>query len=212
MSGHGNVVIHLSVTIPPRMSKVANQPRPPKAPLLSSAFNISRFEVVCGFWCVYTTSITASLNLTSCKIFILGTFGTIIDLRHVVEWTLAEGTHLWTNGFTRLLLYKHSLAFKVDCDVTGGQAESFVFSSMDFLMRILWMTEDAVRSSYVESVHLLLNWNEKNCMIHVLVQYCTYGWRFVGFWSVHGHGIRIWQRHMPSSTGPLSSYERNYLS
>lgn len=167
---------------------------------------------MCGFWCVYTTSITASLNLTSCKIFILGTFGTIIDLRHVVEWTLAEGTHLWTNGFTRLLLYKHSLAFKVDCDVTGGQAESFVFSSMDFLMRILWMTEDAVRSSYVESVpsSLELEWKElyDTCtctILYIWVKVCRI---LVSAWSWYPY----WQRHMPSSTGPLSSYERNYLS
>lgn len=55
--------------------------------------------------CVCTTSITASLNLTSCKIFISATFGTIVDL-YVDP---GRGNSPPTNRVTVRLLYIYTL-------------------------------------------------------------------------------------------------------
>lgn len=115
-SGHWNFDLHLSVVNHSSLPERANQPIqrpsscPSKAPLLS--------WVGCELWFVRTTSITASLNRTSCKIFITATSALLL-LTYVVEWTLAEGAHLRpVDLFYRSLLYAHSLAFRDDCHVT----------------------------------------------------------------------------------------------
>lgn len=75
----------------------------------------------CEQWLVYSTSITASLKPTSCKILILatGNFSTILLLltyHTVVGWD--PGWLIIDLPSASLSISSNSLAFRLDCDLT----------------------------------------------------------------------------------------------
>ncbi len=130
-----------------------------------------------------TTSITASLNRTSCKIFITATSALLL-LTYVVEWTLAEGAHLRpVDSFYRSLLYAHSLVFRDDCH--RG------------LLKANFVNDGRCRAELLGSVHpspLELGWKG----LYLYVNICTL---FEEFWSVHDRGLCRRARESSSPNG-----------